>query len=352
MSNPFTRSNLQYSLLNIADDVHKSLGKGLSYIKNAITGQPIDVERKFEKNISIRPRAKWFLSANELPKAETLLGLERRLIFIRIVGKFGVGKDAKQANLNMADELKEELSGIFNNAYEIYKQMIASGEKIAPCVDQYSLMSEFKEKNDEVLQFMEDNINNFIIQPTLRRQAPEKIHENYLTWAKNLNRRELMTKKQLSTELNRLIKKGDIKGVTKKHFENGDFYLFEEVKNLVQPDETPTQVQEVKQAQQEISFETDKVPVEKQSEQAKTVEKAKIPEHTEENVKAFFKRERFPDLPFEAKKQAERQGETFRPVEDTLEYLENCINKPINKGEGREKLVKVRDKFKGLFDVA
>lgn len=252
MTNPFTRSNLQYSLLNVADDVHKTLGKGLSYIKNAITGQPIDVERKFEKNISIRSRAKWFLSANELPKAETLLGLERRLIFIRIVGKFGVGKDAKKANLNMAEELKSELSGIFNRAYELYKQMIKTSERIAPCIDQQDLMTEFKSMNDDVLTFMSDKFDDLL---TAHTQATAKeIFEEYLIWAKNLNMRELKPKKQFSTELNRHIRKGNIKGLEKKHRESGDIYIFRDMllEKTVQSEDTSEAEQPTQQTEQPL----------------------------------------------------------------------------------------------------
>ena len=276
MANPFTRSTVQHTLLNIADDVHKSLGKGLDYIKNAISGNSIDVERKFKENISIRPRGKWFLTANNLPSAETIAGFERRLIFIRIVGNFGVGKDGKEVNTNMLNELTEELSGMFNKAYAIYQEMRKAGfMKIEPCIDQAELMNDFIAMNNEVMQFIEDKISRYIFEPTLRKQSPEQLHESYKTWAKDLNRRELLTKKQFITELNRLINKKGIKGITKKHTYKGDFYFFEnpEAQEAIQIEADETQVKET--AKEPETVKTDERPNEATEEKILLDEKTK-----------------------------------------------------------------------------
>ena len=88
-----------------------SKGFNSQYFKSIVSGDRIQVERKYENALSYAPICKLVFAVNNLPYSpDKTHGLFRRMLIIPFDRRF----DGKQADKHLKDKLVVELPGIFN----------------------------------------------------------------------------------------------------------------------------------------------------------------------------------------------------------------------------------------------
>jgi len=112
-NNRFAISQLFGKLVNIFPDLPSAMLQSTGKLKALVSGDSLTMEEKFKKPFSFRNRAKFFFSANILPKtSDNTLAFYRRLVIVNFPKTF----DANTADPSLPEKLtnEKELSGILN----------------------------------------------------------------------------------------------------------------------------------------------------------------------------------------------------------------------------------------------
>ena len=123
--NRFAKASLDGKMLNIYGDISSQDLDRLGMIKSIIAGEEIEVEKKYKPSFIMKPYAKMFFAANQLPDINDADPIYRRLIVIRFNKQFK-GCDCSQ---NLLAELttEEEKSGILNLLVHNAKNLMSQG---------------------------------------------------------------------------------------------------------------------------------------------------------------------------------------------------------------------------------
>lgn len=149
----FADKNKPHTLINkvanIADDINPEHLADISTLKSIVTGEIIEVERKYHDNESAQVSPCIIFNANQLPTTrEKTYGLYRRMVIIPFDADF-TGKE----NTRIKDEFiykKEVLEYILKTAIEL-----DFAKFIQPLRVQREL-EEYKRENDYIREFIED----------------------------------------------------------------------------------------------------------------------------------------------------------------------------------------------------
>jgi len=123
-NNRFAISQLFGKLVNIFPDLPSAMLQSTGKLKALVSGDSLTMEEKFKKPFSFRNRAKFFFSANILPKtSDNTLAFYRRLVIVNFPKTF----DESTADPSLSDKLTAELSGILNWTLEGLKRLKENG---------------------------------------------------------------------------------------------------------------------------------------------------------------------------------------------------------------------------------
>ena len=125
-NNRFAVSQLFGKLVNIYPDLPSFALQSTGKLKALVSGDSLAIEEKFKKPFSFRNRAKFFFSANVLPKvSDNTRAFYRRLVIINFPKTF----DENTADPTLPEKLtnEKELSGILNWALEGLKRLMQNG---------------------------------------------------------------------------------------------------------------------------------------------------------------------------------------------------------------------------------
>lgn len=167
-SDSFSKELLIKSRVNFCAEQKKSYLDS-EEIKKIITGDKIEIERKFKIALTFTPKTKLIVACNGLPKFnDTTHAIYRRLLLVRFHNQYlspveyGKLKNPSRINahlkdLDLFDKIKDEKSAILNlfisGLVDLRKnkyQFIESGDSI-------EAMLAFKRDSDTVREFLEDN---------------------------------------------------------------------------------------------------------------------------------------------------------------------------------------------------
>jgi len=129
-NNRFAVSQLFGKLVNIYPDLPAFALQSTGKLKALVSGDSLTIEEKFKKPFSFRNRAKFFFSANILPKvSDDTRAFYRRIIIINFAKTF----DESTADPTLYEKLtnEKELSGILNWALEGLKRLMQNGFKFS-----------------------------------------------------------------------------------------------------------------------------------------------------------------------------------------------------------------------------
>jgi P4 family phage/plasmid primase-like protien len=161
MTDNFERIHLRSSLVNIAGDIKSDLTSAEEKLKQISSGDSIQACFKGKDMVNFRARTKLIFCCNgQLKSSDTSDGLARRLVIIDFPCKFVDTPQKgdpyqKQKDVNLAPKLLTELSGIFNWAYQGYKDLLFFGS-FTETDEHQGLMKAFRQASNPVEVFFED----------------------------------------------------------------------------------------------------------------------------------------------------------------------------------------------------
>ncbi|MFH0763466.1 MAG: phage/plasmid primase, P4 family [Candidatus Omnitrophota bacterium] len=151
-NNHFYLANLYGKVANISIEANAKAQVYDSTFKAVVTGDSIEVDRKFEKPFSFRPFCKLIFALNNMPRvSDTTDSYFRRLIIISLNRVF----QESEQNKNLKYELVEELDGIFLWCLEGLKNLRERGG-FRITEDMLAEVAEYRKDNNSVLLFIEE----------------------------------------------------------------------------------------------------------------------------------------------------------------------------------------------------
>lgn len=178
----FERIHLRSALLNIAGEIKSDITGAEEYLKQLATGEGVQACYKGKDYISFQSRAKMIFACNgQLRSSDTSDGLARRLLIVDFPCKFTDYPDKDdpyqlQRDIGLYDKLMDELPGIFNWAYEGYRDLLRYGE-FTENSDHQALMQAFRKASNPIESFVEDFLDDNIEYISTRT-----LYERYRTW--------------------------------------------------------------------------------------------------------------------------------------------------------------------------
>ena len=197
----FQRVNLLNSMINICFDAERDFRASQEIIKQVVAGESIMACYKFQNHITFRPRAKLITACNNLVQvADTTRGFLSRCLFVNFA-KCYEGRE----NFNLANELKQELPGIFNWILEGYirlRMRINEGKGFTISDEHYELMKTFEDHISPVFMFYREKLQSFIERGTVETY---NMYREYCEWAQCAHYKE-MSRGRFTREFKTVLK--------------------------------------------------------------------------------------------------------------------------------------------------
>lgn len=165
MDNEFWLIHLKDSWLNFATEIGSDFSKSENMLKMLSDGSTIQACYKGQNHITFRSRAKLVFACNEMPKAHTVAGMDRRMVFIQFPMRYCEYPDPSNPfeapiNENLKAELFKELPGIFNWCYEGYNNLHRY-KHFTETDEQATLLADFRKSSNPIESFVEDYSDYF-----------------------------------------------------------------------------------------------------------------------------------------------------------------------------------------------
>lgn len=162
LTEEFQRVRLKDSWYNIGTDINSNFANGeiREWLLKIADGTTIQACYKGKTHIDFDSRCKLIYACNELPTAEVVKGLDRRLVFLDFPCKFVDCPDKNdplqhEKDINLIPKLIAELPGIFNWCYEGYKTLMTVGY-FTDTPYQAEMLRRFETTSNPVSVFCED----------------------------------------------------------------------------------------------------------------------------------------------------------------------------------------------------
>jgi len=202
----FESIHLRSSLLNIAGEIKSDLSSTEEKLKQIASGESIQACYKGKDFIKFKPRAKMIFCCNgQLRSSDTSYGLARRLTIIDFPCKFVEFPDADdplqmEKDIELYDKLLPELPGIFNWAYQGYKDLLKFGN-FTETDEHEQLMRAFRQASNPVECFIDD-----LMDAPPQRISRESIYRQYVIWCED-NGHKPLSSTRFHPEFRRVTKK-------------------------------------------------------------------------------------------------------------------------------------------------
>lgn len=177
LSSEFDPITLKNSRVNLCYDAQSSIEAAQEVLKAVIGGDQITAAHKGVDAESFTTNAKFIVSANKFFSANDLSqGLLRRMLFIAFNNKF----EPKAGEPSIEDEIMKDLPGLFNFAYEGYKDLMQSGYFVET-EEQAALLEEFREQLSPVILFAREELYTM----NGGEYSDKAIYDLYADWCKS-----------------------------------------------------------------------------------------------------------------------------------------------------------------------
>ena len=173
----FALGNLPGKTLVVSTEQPETFIKADYKLNAIISGEPIQVERKYQEAITIIPRAKLIWAMNDLPRVSSANnGIMRR---VKVIKFPPLKEDAQDPELK--DKIATEGAGILNWALIGLERLRLRGKFNIPRAVQIATM-EFQDRNDIPKLFLEEvNAHIDLTDPKCRTQA-QYLYDRYRDW--------------------------------------------------------------------------------------------------------------------------------------------------------------------------
>lgn len=163
----FARQNLDKKLLNVSSEVNSGKIYSTADLKALTGGDSVEVEKKYQNSYTTEIYSKYILLANEMIQTEDYSdGFYRRLIIIpfneeykKLVPGSEKIEGVKYQDVTLEADLKEELPGIFNFAYEGLMRLINQDYQLSFSSACEKALERYKNEHNVVKAFLNDAVN-------------------------------------------------------------------------------------------------------------------------------------------------------------------------------------------------
>lgn len=227
LEKPFARYELVDKLLNISTE-NEVTGSGLNAgpFKAIVTGDHIQVEKKFEQSFMYRPFCKLIFSLNNLPYSrDKSWGFQRRLLAIPFNRTFRT-TDADYKNYtDLRADLLNELPGILNRSLLALKRLRKNNYIFSKSKAIEKLQLEYKHLQNPYSQFVAEVIKQGDETDTITNETMHRVFEK---WCENNGHKKIASGGHLKRliEIKKALKDAKIDfGDGKGHKSGGKRYL-------------------------------------------------------------------------------------------------------------------------------
>lgn len=200
----FTRAQLYGKVVNISTE-NETSNFNSEALKAITSGDPIQIENKYEKPFTAKLTAKLVFAMNTLPTpSDNTFALFRRLCIVPFLAKFvdnpREGTNEFKRNPNMEEELTGELSGILTWCIEGLKRLVANGYQFTRSIEAEKAMLEYSKDIKPVNAFIEECVrrdtpaNRSTRFP--RRLTTNNLFEAYEHWSVKNRIRGILSKRE------------------------------------------------------------------------------------------------------------------------------------------------------------
>lgn len=149
----FGLAQLSSSNVNISAE-NNSAKVNSEVFKAIVSGDTVEVNRKYKDAISVKIHTKLVLLFNSLPDCDDLTyGYFRKILII----PFNQRIQKEDIDVSLIDKLKEELPGIFHWAIQGLKRLQKNNYKFSDCEASNVALSKYKEELNPVTIFFDEN---------------------------------------------------------------------------------------------------------------------------------------------------------------------------------------------------
>jgi putative DNA primase/helicase len=188
-SNGFSKEMLIKSRVNFCAEQKKAYLDS-EEIKKIITGDRIEINRKFKTSLSFLPKTKIIVACNGLPKFnDNTHAIYRRLIIIRFHNQYlsemeyQKVKQLSRDNVfikdkNLFEKIKAEKSAILNLFITGLVELRENNYDFIESADSVAAMASFKRDSDTVKEFLDDH---YVADPAVKTPL-RQVFEHYRQW--------------------------------------------------------------------------------------------------------------------------------------------------------------------------
>lgn len=160
LNQKFQRAELFGKIVNISTE-NEASKFNTEALKSITSGDPIQIEHKFQKPFTTRLTAKLLFAMNRLPEPQDkTFAFYRRMILVPFKTKFvdnpHEGTNEMRRNPQIEEELLEELPGIFAWCIEGLKRLVENRYQFTRSREAEKLMVEYRKDTSPVFSFIEE----------------------------------------------------------------------------------------------------------------------------------------------------------------------------------------------------
>jgi putative DNA primase/helicase len=177
----FRLHEMMGKLANIASDMKRMDKMEEGRLKELVSGEPLQVNRKFKAPLTMVPTARLIFACNELPPINDRSdGIWRRMIAMPFNRQF----NEAERDLDRAERLMAELPGIFNWALEGAVRLFEQ-QGFTPCGVCARCAGEHRQHSDSFLEFVEEMTET----GADKRVSTDEFYQAYVQFCQNNGRR-------------------------------------------------------------------------------------------------------------------------------------------------------------------
>ena len=179
LEDSFKRYALVNKNVNIATENEiSSKGFNSQYFKAIVSGDAIQVEKKYQDSFSYTPTAKLVFAVNNLPYSpDRSHGLYRRILILPFNRRF----DGRQADKHLKQKLQAELPGILNWALAGLKRLREQDYEFSSSEVIEKAVSGYKQDQNPMLNYMAEMLE---LAEITEQVAKARIKEQYQVWCR------------------------------------------------------------------------------------------------------------------------------------------------------------------------
>lgn len=180
----FRTAELTGKLANIGDDINDEWISNTAIFKKVVSGDTVTVERKGKDPYKLRSFAKFFFSANSLPRlgrGKDSAAVLDRLVIIPFDAKFSKTDPGYDPFIKYKLRDESVMEALIAKAVPALREVLA-GQEFTVCDKTKRNLEDFEKSNNPITEFFED-----MDEPDYLNEPIKTVYQTYCTWCLSNN---------------------------------------------------------------------------------------------------------------------------------------------------------------------